>query len=105
MPVNPPHRKRVKHYHEPGDLHELTFSTYRRKPLLTNDTWRRWLAESLNTACQQQSCRLVAFVFMPEHVHLLVLPEQPQTDTISKFLATRQWHPANYPKLIPLPGF
>ena len=23
------HRRRVKHYHEPGDLHELTFSCYR----------------------------------------------------------------------------
>jgi S-DNA-T family DNA segregation ATPase FtsK/SpoIIIE len=24
------HRKRVKHYHEPGQIHELTFSCYRR---------------------------------------------------------------------------
>ena len=26
----------MRHYHEPGDLHELTFSSYRRMPLLTN---------------------------------------------------------------------
>src|SRR5713226_1926649 len=29
------HRKTVKHYHEPGDLHELTFSCYERRQLLT----------------------------------------------------------------------
>ena len=29
-----PHRKRARHYEEPGTLHELTFSRYRRLPLL-----------------------------------------------------------------------
>jgi len=82
-----PHRKRIKHFHEPGDLHELTFSTYRRKPLLTNDTWRCWLAESIDEACEKENCRLVAFVFMPEHVHLLILPESPGPQTISRFLS------------------
>ena len=31
-----PHRKTVRRFHEPGDLHELTFSCYRRMPLLAN---------------------------------------------------------------------
>lgn len=31
------HRKTIKQFHEPGHLHELTFSCYRRLPLLTND--------------------------------------------------------------------
>jgi|GEM_PF-4802850 len=30
----------MRHFHEVGHLHELTFSCYRRMPLLTNDTWR-----------------------------------------------------------------
>ncbi|MCG6158481.1 transposase [Rubinisphaera margarita] len=64
------HRKRIKHYHEPGDLHELTFSTYQRLPLLRNSRWQSWLAESVTQSCRQNSCRLIAFVFMPEHVHL-----------------------------------
>jgi len=34
------HRKQVRHFHEPGDHHGLTFSCYRRMPLLTNDEWR-----------------------------------------------------------------
>ncbi len=42
-----PHRKTIKHYHEPGDFHELTFSCYRRMPLLTNDAWRGDFARGL----------------------------------------------------------
>lgn len=80
------HRKQVKHYHDPGDLHELTFSCCERRPLLTNDAWRGYLAESIQSACCKQLFRLVAFVFMPEHVHLLVLPEAVQPE-IDYFLA------------------
>jgi putative transposase len=72
------HRKKVKHFHEPGDLHELTFSCYRRMPLLTNDDWRYRLARSLDAAVVQWQFQLVAFVFMPEHVHLLVNPLLPE---------------------------
>jgi putative transposase len=68
------HRKTVKHYHEPGDCHELTFSCYRRVPLLTNDPWRRLLAKQIDSANQRHNFHLVAFVFMPEHLHLLVYP-------------------------------
>ncbi|REK20705.1 MAG: hypothetical protein DWQ45_05595 [Planctomycetota bacterium] len=82
----PEHRKRVKHYHEPGDLHELTFSCYQRMPLLTNDTWRRYLSDSIGSSCREQRFRLVAFVFMPEHVHLIVDPLDEEPD-IGTFLA------------------
>jgi putative transposase len=68
------HRKLVRHYHEPGDLHELTFSCYRRMPLITNDVWRKLLCESIDKGMQNWNCRLVAFVLMPVHLHLLVLP-------------------------------
>ncbi len=68
------HRKTVKRFHEPGDLHEITFSCYRRMPLLSNDERRHALAESLDNATLAQKCRLVAYVFMPEHVHILVQP-------------------------------
>jgi putative transposase len=72
------HRKTIKHYHEPGHLHELTFSCYQRKPLLTNDDWRTKLARSLDDANSAEKFQLIAFVFMPEHVHLLVFPTTPQ---------------------------
>ena len=68
------HRKTIRHFHEPGDLHELTFSCYRRMPLLTNDDWREKLCRSIDKAVTRWNFRLVAFVLMPEHVHLLVYP-------------------------------
>ena len=85
--VSEPHRKRVKHYHQAGHLHELTFSCYRRMPLLTNDSWRRQLSRVIHQACHQNKFQLVAFVFMPEHVHLLVLPVLSDPD-IGRYLAS-----------------
>lgn len=98
------HRKQIKHYHEPGDLHEFTFSCYRRMPLLTNDDWRAALSRSLTTALQDFQIQLVAFVYMPEHVHLLTLPldekpnlpgflariKQPYSSEIHRKLAATQ---------------
>jgi putative transposase len=66
------HRKTVRHVHEPGHLHELTFSCYRCLPLLMDDTWRERLARSLDEANREAGIELVGFVFMPEHLHLLV---------------------------------
>ena len=71
-------RKTVRRFHEPGDCHELTFCCYRRMPLLTDDTWCGWLAAGIDRAACSQRFRLVAFVFMPEHVHLLIAPEGPE---------------------------
>jgi len=76
----PPHRKRVKTYNIPNHAHFLTFSCYRRMPLLTNDCWRAWLAEAIRQACQLHATALWAYVFMPEHVHLLVKPRREQYD-------------------------
>ena len=45
-----PHRKTVRHFQEPGDCHEFTFSCDRRFPLLTNDDWRKMLARSIDRA-------------------------------------------------------
>ena len=70
------HRKRVKHYHDPGHVHELTFSCFHRWPLLTNDVWRELLARSVDHAMEGNNYRLTAFVFMPEHVHLMIYPIQ-----------------------------
>ena len=76
----------MKHFHGPGHFHELTFSYYRRKPLLTNDVWRERLARSIDRACEREGFQLNAFVFMPEHVHWLVLPGAQQA-SISRLLA------------------
>jgi len=86
MHPQPPHRKRVKHFHVAGHFHELTFSCYGRKPLLTNDAWREKLARCIDAACHEERFVLNAFVFMPEHVHLLVLPSSGESN-VSRLLA------------------
>ena len=54
--------KTIKHYHEPGDLHEVTFSCYRQMKLLTNDAWRGYLSRTINEAGEKFRFNLVAFV-------------------------------------------
>ena len=73
-----PHRKSVRRAHEPGDCHESTSSCDRRLPLLADAVWRRPLAESIDRATPGRGFDPVAFVFVPEHVHLSVLPTRPE---------------------------
>ncbi len=68
------HRKRVRHYDNPDEVHELTFSCYQRMPLLSRHDWCVELSRSIDAAAQNHRFGLAAFVFMPEHVHLLVYP-------------------------------
>lgn len=63
-----------KNYNEPGHAHELTFSCYRRFQFLKADRTCQWLAEAINEARAELSFDLWAFVFKPEHVHLIVYP-------------------------------
>ena len=69
-----------RNYNTPGHAHELTFTCYRRIPFLSKDRSRQWLAEAVNAACDTHDFRLWAYVFMPEHVHLLVWPQKPDYD-------------------------
>jgi putative transposase len=63
-------------YNVPGHVHFYTFSCYKRLPMLTNDVWRQWLAESIAHARKELQVDLWAYVFMPEHAHLLLHPRR-----------------------------
>jgi len=69
-----PHRKRVRHFEDRSEIHELTFSCYHRWPLLEDDWRREELSRSIDRATEGHHWSLAAFVYMPEHVHLLVVP-------------------------------
>ncbi|MEW6531766.1 MAG: transposase [Thermodesulfobacteriota bacterium] len=77
--------KQVRRYNIPGHAHFLTFSCYNRLPMLTEDSSCAILATSIESACVRLDVALWAYVFMPEHVHLLVLPRR-ETYRISDFL-------------------
>jgi REP-associated tyrosine transposase len=55
-----------------GHAHELTFSCFHRFPFLSRDRTCDWLGASIRTACADLEFSLWAFVFMPDHVHLIV---------------------------------
>jgi putative transposase len=86
VPMNG-HRKTCRRYNEPGHAHSLTFSCFRQRPFLSKDTARRWLVEAIDRARQKRAFDLWAYVIMPEHVHLLVWPREPQY-SVSQFLTS-----------------
>jgi REP-associated tyrosine transposase len=79
------HRKKVKHHDGPREIHELTFSCYQRRPLLANPRVCQMLSLAIDRATTKQAYDLIAFVYMPEHVHLLVYPTSPES-RISRLL-------------------
>ncbi|WP_452097017.1 REP-associated tyrosine transposase [Blastopirellula sediminis] len=68
------HRKTLRRYEIPGDARFLTFSCFRRLPLLTRDRSRGFLFDAINSSRSQHPFDLWGYVIMPEHVHLLLWP-------------------------------
>jgi putative transposase len=58
----------------------LTFSCYRRFPFLTAERTRCWLADAIETARIKFEFDVWAFVFMPEHAHIIVRPRPVEYD-------------------------
>jgi putative transposase len=73
-------RPHKRNYNEPGHAHELTFSCYHGYEFLHAERTCEWLRDSLNAARTELDFDLWAFVFMPEHVHLIVHPHKPVYD-------------------------
>jgi putative transposase len=73
-----PIRKRCQRRNIPGHAHYLTFSCFRRQPFLTRPRAQQWLLESLGRALERHDLHLWAWVFMPEHVHLVIHPQAPR---------------------------
>ena len=69
---------RRKTFNTSGHAHELTFSCYERFQFLRSERTCNWLADAINVARVKHQFELWAYVFMPEHVHLIVFPRQPE---------------------------
>lgn len=72
----PQARKTCRRYDVPGDAHFLTFSCFKRLPLLDRNRTRRWFVEALRLGQEKGQYDLWAWVIMPEHVHLVLLPRE-----------------------------
>jgi putative transposase len=79
------HRKRCQRWNHPCHAHALTFTCYHHHPFLVQPAVCEKLADSLIGACLRYDIALWAYVFMPDHVHLLVWPRQLEY-SISRFL-------------------
>src|SRR6266404_5038312 len=61
----------LKRYYGKGDLHFITFSCYRRLPLLKTTRARNLFVNELGRVRDATGFRLIGYVVMPGHMHLL----------------------------------
>ncbi len=73
-PDNGPIRKELRRFEVEGHARFITCSTARRLPVFANESAADRFAERLETVRQTLEFRLFAWVLMPDHFHLLVLP-------------------------------
>jgi len=82
--------KGLKRYYGRGHLHFLTFSCYRRAPLLKTVRARNVFVRELARVRAEYGFLLVGFVVMPEHVHLLISePPKGTPSTVLQMLKQR----------------
>jgi putative transposase len=70
--------KSVKRWNIPGHAHELTFTCFDKRQFLKSRKAREILADSILRAREKHGFDIWAYVFMPEHVHLLIYPLDAQ---------------------------
>ena len=59
----------------PGQVQFITASTYRRAPVFASERFCRAFVQRLEEVRQEGHFRLVGWVLMPDHFHLLLRPE------------------------------
>jgi putative transposase len=71
-------RKLLRRYELYGDCRFLTFSCYQRLPLFSNDAIKDRFIEAISRCREATAFKLLGYVIMPEHVHLLLVPSLPR---------------------------
>jgi putative transposase len=80
----------LKRYYGQHDLHYITFTCYRRAPLLRSVRARNLFVKVLGQVRDAYGFALVGFVVMPEHVHLLIgEPAKGTPSTVLQVLKQR----------------
>jgi len=74
--------KGLKRYYGRGHLHFLTFSCYRRLPLLNTMRARNVFVGALANIRERYKISLVGYVVMPNHVHLLISESDKATPSL-----------------------
>ncbi|TVR75607.1 MAG: transposase [Sphaerobacteraceae bacterium] len=71
-----PRRKNIRlsrsHYAAPGRIIHLTISTHDRRSVFTDSTFTEQCLDVLNRTTESNSFEVMAYCFMPDHLHLLL---------------------------------
>jgi putative transposase len=92
---------RLRRYDEPGDTHFWTISCYRRLQFFHDDGMKRVVITALWRLRQRFGICLLAYVIMPEHLHVLLYPHRRGDDRpvpISRLLECFKQHLGFYGK-------
>jgi putative transposase len=71
-------------YHQSSQFHFITFSCYKRLPLLDNDTSYSVFEREFELVRQRYGLVVAGYVLMPEHVHLLT--NEPRISSLAVVL-------------------
>ena len=82
--------KRCHRYNIAGNAHELTFSCYKNQNFLSKDRTCKSLVDSINSSREKYCFDIWAYVFMPNHVHLLICPINEQYSISDILLSIKQ---------------
>jgi REP-associated tyrosine transposase len=83
-------KKTCSRFNISGHAHELTFSCYKGQNFLAKDLARNYLSESIVTAGVKHNFDVWAYVFMPNHVHLLIYPRNDIYEISQILLSIKQ---------------
>jgi len=74
---------------EENVLHYLTFVTFRRVPIFRSDHICQFFIDALKETRDKHPFKLIAYVIMPDHVHLIVNPLECDIQIVGKELKER----------------
>jgi putative transposase len=82
--------RNLKRYYGNQDLHFLTYTCYRRLPLLASVHARNTFVEILGEVRERFEFLLIGYVVMPNHIHLLISePAKGTPSTVMQVLKQR----------------
>jgi len=67
---------RLRRFYDANHLHFVTTSTYRRSRVFDSDRFKRKFITSLADLRAELGFRIIGYVLMPEHCHLLLWPSE-----------------------------
>ena len=82
--------KRCRRWNYAGQAHELNFNCYLNRAFLSRERTCKYLIDSINTARRKYEFDLWAYVFMPNHVHLVIHPRREPYSISEILLAIKQ---------------